>query len=101
MLSTVPIDRLILYQIIGCAVVQLPKFINSIRKRIILLIFKSERSTKPVSFNPFIEQKGSTLVSMTEKDKDLTILKEKVDILTTLMKNEFESINSRIDSMQE
>ena len=38
---------------------------------------------------------------LTEKDKDLIILKEKVDILTTLMKNEFELINSRIDGMQE
>ena len=90
----------IFFQIIGCAIVQLPKFINSIRKRIIRLISSGKRSIKPVSFNPFIDQKGPTLVSMTEKNKDLIILKEKVDILTTLMKNEFELINSRIDEMQ-
>ena len=48
-----------------------------------------------------MERKGSTLVSVTEKDKDLIILKEKVDILTTLMKHEFELMNSRIDGMQE
>ena len=58
------------------------------------------RSNKPVSVNPFVERKDSTLVSMTEKDKDLITLKERVDILTALMKNEFEMINSRIDKMQ-
>ena len=59
------------------------------------------RSNKSVPFNPFIERNGSTSVSVTEKERDLIILKERVDILTTLMKNEFESINSRIDGMQE